>query len=334
MPAKIAVTKLNFMSQLTQKDIDDLKLKTAAWIQSSGWTPGSKKQIHEIPWELVIVPDYQESRADKSENNKSISNIVANFEDERLMPGLINLRIDGLYAGCFILTDGYHRSRSTEILGISKGFTGFPAIIINTTKDKETIIFATQDMGKQKIESYVEYEALLACNDDSNIRVAAAHLVENTLNKLHITYALRGREKNDGEILAPITECVTIAEKGLKNNDKNKIVWILNILQKSHFIETPNGFNRSMLRVMEAVYNETLKGRFGNITPNDISKLLIKKLKMYTWGSLVDAGQYAMDLSVKQAGSCYSSTKAKSLIRYWICDEFGLDTSEWKKDIA
>ncbi len=323
------LTKMHYINSpdLTPAIIKKYKKATKEWLKSVDFDPDVKNS-YEIPWDLIFIPDYQIQRAIKAENDKSIDNIIANWDDNRDTPGIVNLRTDGPYAGLLFMVDGYHRSRYMERTADQNGYEGAWDIIISTDYNEENLVFADQCEGVTKLSSISRYKAWLANSNMDNRNIAAAHLLNDILTKYHMDTAIEGAKGQKHRKLA-ITAAHRICLESLVN--KGDIFdWIIEILSTSGVYQTAKGLSADMLNSLKDLYYMLIEGKFGNVSPSDVKPILIEKLHHHTWGTIQDLGIAIQKEDPVHVKETYQVSRARIVFGYWICKAFNLKSYETK----
>ena len=325
MKNKQILTQIHFtsLSKMPAKEITDLRKRTKQFLQSCNWTPGDPNPKI-IPWDLLVVDDYQMLRVRQAEEKGEIDSIIANWNPNRDTAGLVNYRTDGIYAGLLFLVDGYHRARAKERLQAKYGFEGAFDYIRNLSKDEEIILFANQGIGVTKLPIIAQYEAWLASSNNEDINVAASKMVNSVLKKYHVDSTIHNKN-GDGYCKLGLAQAIKICNRAIRESNDDVFDFIISILKKSGFARTDRGLASDMLLVLEGIYKMTQKGIFGeDATPEAVAVVLTKELKKKTWTMLEMMGTFITDESAEQAKATDRRTRVRNLLAYYICKEFGL----------
>lgn len=314
-------TAMRFAHTLNKNEIKNLKKATAIFLRHENWQNGSKVPVT-IPWNFILIPDYQEQRSLDAEVNKSIDTICSNWDENRITPGIVNLRTDGDYAGLLFIVDGYHRARSMERLSDTEGYKGALDIIINTSYDNENHVFADQYDGVSPVTTLTRFHAWLKSSDITNRNVAAAHKLNDILNKYHVDAASNKNNQNSYSKLAIGTAHNACHEDIVHGTEA--FDWTMDILTSSGAAMTDMGLSRGMLLSLLGTYSMIEDGRFGGVTPADAKSVLVEKLSHHTWGTMQDlaiALRSADPVHVKWTSDL---KRCKGVLSHWICEEWGL----------
>lgn len=313
------MTKMHFEdgSDMTKANIKKLKKETLDFLGRSGWHVGDLMPYY-IPWDLIVVPKYQRKRAELSEG-RQINDLIANWNDNKFDYVRINYRTDGPYAGLFTVVDGYHRSRALERMKDDLNIEGVLSKIISVDTEEEILLFANQDVCKKRMQWIVKYEAWLASHDETDIWVKTAHLHNNILNK----YRLENRIY-ESKLKYSLKTGLDICKESI-NENCYVFDCLLDVLKSSGIYNTKDGMSSSMIKGLADVINLVESGRYGDgVTMDDVTTILKKRLKGWTWSQLEYAGSCMFDESVDQAAKTEKRQRIKAPMVDMICKELGL----------
>ncbi|MCR5312161.1 MAG: ParB/Srx family N-terminal domain-containing protein, partial [Bacteroidaceae bacterium] len=300
----------------TDKEIKALKAKTKKFLKSVNWSNTNENPLF-IPWNLLIIPEYQESRTIRAE--EKVNNIVASWDSTKMIPGIVNYRTNGKYKDLLFIVDGYHRSRAMERLSDDLGFEGSYDIIRNLEFNKEVEIFGDQYENCTKVSTLHRFYAWLMSNDMTNKNVAAAHYMNEILNKYHLDTAISGNKSKNYEKIAVMTGIKICIEDLIKGN--NAFDWIIEILKTSGACATKKGLSYNMLTALYGTYYMIIDGRFEDLSLDSAKEILIKYMRKNTYGTIQDLGTAILMEKPNHILSTTSISRAKAVFAYWICKD-------------
>ncbi len=318
---KNILTTMNFniksVKNLTTGQIKVLKRKTSAFLKAAKWKPGTRMTV-EIPWDLICIDEYQARRVIKAEDENEIDLLIAEWDDNKDIPCLINYRTDGQYAGLLFLYDGYHRARAKERMAADNGFKGVWSIIRSVSTDTEKILFADQDERNVAVGIDIKYDAWLSSDNDENMNVLAAKTVRNALSKYSVDAIAYKSYK--GFCKLGLTQALKIAKRSIINNHPLEFDWILSILISSGFALQKRGLAADTLMILDGIYEMFIRGDFDDPTAKatsvGIANILTTALHGITWDRLLLEGSFTID----ETAETVASTDRRSVVKKYLVD--------------
>ena len=325
MKRKNTATQMIFIqtNQLTSTQINKLKKDTNTFLKKIKYSPDDFRiSIYEIPWHLIVVPDYQTDRAVKAESDGHIDQLIAEWNKNESSPCRLNLRTDGPYAGLLFIYDGYHRARAQERMANDHNWTGIYAQIANVNYNEEARLFFTKEIKKEKSDIHV-YNAKLLSSDMEDIDVKAAHYVDNIIKKYKLDTAISGHA-GANHIKLSLNRAQNIGKEDILKG-KSALDWSLHILAESNVAQTHNGLSAKMLNALAGIYDRIESNQFNKVTINDAMPVLIDNMKHHTWGTIQDLGITIMNEPAIHTKIKSPETRARYVFGYWICQRFNID---------